>query len=100
MLMDGREVILMDEPTSGQDAHALYELFQLIDERAREGTTFLIVTHDMEFAYCIADSILLMDDGVLTGKFEAKEVWEDEQLLLDHHLLPPKGMMLREECFA
>ncbi|SES24699.1 energy-coupling factor transport system ATP-binding protein [Psychrobacillus sp. OK032] len=100
MLTDGRQVILMDEPTSGQDAQALSELFQLIDERACEGTTFLIVTHDMEFAYCIADSILLMNDGLLTGKFEANEVWVDEQLLLDHHLLPPKGMMLREECFA
>ena len=100
MLTDGREVILMDEPTSGQDAKALSELFQLIDERAQEGTTFLIVTHDMEFAYCLADSILLMNDGLLTGKFEANELWGDEQLLLDHHLLPPKGMMLREECLA
>ncbi|MEK4484211.1 ABC transporter ATP-binding protein [Psychrobacillus sp. FSL H8-0484] len=100
MLCDGREVILMDEPTSGQDAAALFELFQLIDERARAGTTFLIVTHDMEFAYCLADSILLMDDGRLTGKFEADAVWGDEQLLLNHHLLPPKGLFSSEKCFA
>ena len=100
MLCDGREVILMDEPTSGQDAEALSELFQLIHERAKEGTTFLIVTHDMEFAYSLADSVLLMDEGRLTGKFSSKEVWENEQLLLDHHLLAPKGMMLREKSFA
>ncbi|WP_277584661.1 ABC transporter ATP-binding protein [Psychrobacillus antarcticus] len=100
MLCDGREVILMDEPTSGQDAAALYELFQLIDERARAGTTFLIVTHDMEFAYRLADSILLMEGGSLTGKFPAADVWENEQLLLDHHLLPPKGLMRHEKSFA
>ncbi|WP_093061980.1 ABC transporter ATP-binding protein [Psychrobacillus sp. OK028] len=100
MLCDGREVILMDEPTSGQDAMALSELFQLIDGRAQEGTTFLIVTHDMEFAYCLADSVLLMDDGRLTGKFPAKDVWENDRLLLEHHLLPPKGLMLREKSFA
>lgn len=100
MLSDGREVILMDEPTSGQDAKALSELFHLIDERAREGTTFLIVTHDMEFAYCLADSLLLMNDGHLTGKFEAEFVWSDAQLLSDHHLLPPREVMLREKCFA
>lgn len=100
MLCDGREIILMDEPTSGQDAAALFELFQLIDERAREGTTFLIVTHDMEFAYCLADSILLMNNGRLTGKFGAEALWQNELLLLDHHLLPPKGMRRREECFA
>ncbi|MFJ5771049.1 ABC transporter ATP-binding protein [Psychrobacillus sp. NPDC093180] len=100
MLSDGREVILMDEPTSGQDAKALSELFQLIDERAREGTTFLIVTHDMEFAYCLADSILLMNDGRLTGQFNADIVWSDDQLLMDHHLLSPKEVILREKCFA
>ncbi|WP_260858035.1 ABC transporter ATP-binding protein [Bacillus sp. FJAT-22090] len=100
MLCDGREIILMDEPTSGQDAAALSELFQLINERACEGTTFLIVTHDMEFAHCLADSIILMKDGYLTGKFNAEAVWQNEQLLQDHHLLPPKGMILREECFT
>lgn len=100
MLCDGREVILMDEPTSGQDAAALYELFQLIDERAREGTTFLIVTHDMKFAHCIADSVLLLKDGCLTGKFEANVVWGNEQLLHDHHLLSPKGFLRHEKCFV
>lgn len=100
MLCDGREVILMDEPTSGQDAAALSELYQLIDERAHDGTTFLIVTHDMEFAYCLADSIILMEDGSLTGKFPALAVWENEKLLLEHHLLPPKGLMQCEKSFA
>ena len=100
MLCDGREVILMDEPTSGQDAAALSELFQLIDERARSGATFVIVTHDMEFAYCLADSILLMNDGRLTGKFPASDVWKNERLLLEHHLLPPKGLLSYEKCFA
>lgn len=90
MLCDGREVILMDEPTSGQDRAALSELFQLIDERAKEGTTFLIVTHDMEFAYCLADSILLMQGGRFSGKFEADAVWSNEPLLRKHHLLQPK----------
>lgn len=100
MLCDGREIILMDEPTSGQDSAALFELFHLIDERAREGTTFLIVTHDMEFAHYLADSVLLMKDGQLTGKFNAEAVWEDRQLLMDHHLLRPKGVIGHEECFA
>lgn len=100
MLCDGREVILMDEPTSGQDSAALSELFQLIDERARNGTTFLVVTHDMEFAYAIADSVLLMDQGKLTGKFEAETVWLDEGLLLAHHLLQPKGCVANEVSYA
>lgn len=100
MLADGREIILMDEPTSGQDAASLKELHELIDERARHGTTFLIVTHDMEFAFTIADSVLLMNKGYLTGKFDAEDVWGDDQLLVAHHLLQPKGWETREVSFA
>ncbi|HEX5563436.1 MAG TPA: ABC transporter ATP-binding protein, partial [Sporosarcina sp.] len=100
MLCDGREIVVMDEPTSGQDAASLAELFRLIDERAREGTTFLIVTHDMEFAFHMADSVLLMKDGALTGKFDADQVWRDEELLAAHHLLQPKGWVQHELCFA
>ncbi|TWT25743.1 ABC transporter ATP-binding protein [Planomicrobium sp. CPCC 101110] len=91
MLADNHPVLLMDEPTSGQDSAALQELFALIHERVQEGLTFLIVTHDMEFAAAVADSVLLIKDGKMTGKFSASEVWGDEQLLASHQLLPPKG---------
>lgn len=100
MLADNRPVIIMDEPTSGQDAAGLQELFSLIDERSREGITFLIITHDMEFAAAVADSILLVNEGRLTGKFKAEDVWADSALLDAHHLLPPKGADHREPAFA
>ncbi|EGA91106.1 ABC transporter related protein [Planococcus donghaensis MPA1U2] len=100
MLADKRPVLLMDEPTSGQDKAALLELFELIDQRSKEGTTFLIVTHDMEFAASIADSVLLIKDGELTGKFDAKDVWNNEELLESHHLLTPKGVDRFAESFA
>lgn len=100
MLADKKPVLLMDEPTSGQDAAALLELFELIDQRSREGTTLLIVTHDMEFATSLADSVLLIKDGQLTGKFVAKDVWHNERLLASHHLLAPKGAANLAACFA
>ncbi|RNF40408.1 ATP-binding cassette domain-containing protein [Planococcus salinus] len=100
MLADKRPVLLMDEPTSGQDEAALYELFDLIDGRARDGSTVFIITHDMEFAASIADSVLLIKDGQLTGKFAARDVWQNEQLLAEHHLLPPKGVAKLAESFA
>ncbi|SIT72198.1 energy-coupling factor transport system ATP-binding protein [Edaphobacillus lindanitolerans] len=100
MLADNRPVIVMDEPTSGQDAGALLELFNLIEERRREGNTFLIITHDMEFAAAAADSVLLIKDGVFTGKYRAQEVWTDHALLAAHHLVPPKGANAHEPAFA
>ncbi|TAA72753.1 ABC transporter ATP-binding protein [Planococcus salinarum] len=100
MLADKRHVLFLDEPTSGQDRGALLELFDLIDSRLEKGDTVFIVTHDMEFAAAIADGVLLLKDGRMTGMFPAKRVWEDPALLAVHHLLPPKGAMQHAESPA
>ncbi|WP_322419842.1 ABC transporter ATP-binding protein [Jeotgalibacillus haloalkalitolerans] len=91
MLCDGRPVIVMDEPTAGQDKAALRELENLIVSRANEGITFLIVTHDMNFADRVADSLLLLHEGSLSGPFNPRAVWQDQQLLEQHRLCPPYG---------
>lgn len=90
-LADKRPVLLMDEPTSGQDTASLLELFELIDQRSKDGATFFIITHDMEFAAGVADSVLLIKDGQMTGKFPAQEIWSNAELLASHHLLAPQG---------
>lgn len=100
MLADQRHVLMLDEPTSGQDGAALLELFHLLDARAREGATVFVVTHDMEFAAAVADSVLLVKEGKLTGKFRAEYLWRQEDLLEAHHLLPPKGVRTLAESFA
>ena len=95
MLADQRPVLLLDEPTSGQDAAALEELFGLIDARAKEGFAVLIVTHDMTFAAAIADTIFLLNDGELTGRFENDMLWQHEEVLKYHNLVSPIGECLR-----
>ncbi len=100
MLADKRNALFLDEPTSGQDDRALMELFHLIDSRLDQGETVFIVTHDMEFAAAVADSILLLKNGRMTGKFPAHRVWQDPELLSAHNLLPPKGVARHAESFA
>lgn len=94
MLADKRPVLLLDEPTSGQDESALQELFHLIDARAKEGFAILIVTHDMTFAAAVADTIFLMNHGQLTGRFNNDVVWQQSQLLEQHQLVAPIGACL------
>ncbi|WP_342507788.1 ATP-binding cassette domain-containing protein [Sporosarcina sp. FSL K6-2383] len=91
MLAERRPVLLLDEPTSGQDETALQELHHLVHTRAEEGLALLIVTHDMEFAAAVADTVFLLKEGRLTGRYDAGDVWEDEELLREHSLLPPTG---------
>ena len=99
MLADKRQILLMDEPTAGQDAASLKELYNLIRHRAAEGAAFLIVTHDMTFAFAVADSLLLLKDGSMTGKYSAADLWKRNDLLLAHHLLPPEGAAINDASF-
>jgi len=57
------EVLLLDEPMAGLDAPMQDELAQLLDRLAARGTTILLSTHDIDFAYGWADDIHLMADG-------------------------------------
>ncbi|MGE6489701.1 ABC transporter ATP-binding protein [Paenisporosarcina sp. NPDC076898] len=91
MIADQRPVLLLDEPTSGQDSAVLIELFHLLDTIAKEGFTLLIVTHDMAFAAAIADTVFLINNGELTGRYEIDQLWQQTELLMTHHLLPPIG---------
>lgn len=93
MLADTRPVLLLDEPTSGQDTAALLELFHLIDARAKEGLSVLIVTHDMTFAAAIADTVFLVNNGELSGRFENDMLWQQTKLLTHHQLVAPNGVI-------
>lgn len=96
MLADKRQILLMDEPTAGQDAASLQELYTLIGQRTAEGAAFVIVTHDMSFALAVADSVVLLKDGAMTGKYSAADFWTRDDLLLAHHLLAPEGVAIHE----
>jgi L-cystine transport system ATP-binding protein len=57
------EVILFDEPTSALDPEKVNEILDLIREIVGSGKTAIIVTHEMEFAYDVADKVVFIDNG-------------------------------------
>ena len=59
------EIILFDEPTSALDPIMVDEVQSIIKKLAQEGTTMMIVTHDMNFAEEISNRILYVDQGVI-----------------------------------
>lgn len=70
------EVILFDEPTSALDPELVGETLDVIKQVAQTGVTMIIVTHEMSFAYDIADRVIFMEDGVIVESGTPEEVFE------------------------
>ncbi|MEU3789669.1 amino acid ABC transporter ATP-binding protein [Streptomyces fructofermentans] len=56
-------VLLFDEPTSALDPELVGEVLDVIKDLAHQGTTMIVVTHEIGFAREVADTVVFMDDG-------------------------------------
>ncbi|GAB3945770.1 amino acid ABC transporter ATP-binding protein [Kribbella albertanoniae] len=59
------KVLLFDEPTSALDPELVGEVLDVIKELARDGSTMVVVTHEIGFAREIADTVVFIDGGVI-----------------------------------
>jgi len=57
------ELVFLDEPTAGMDAHARLVVWELIDALRRDGVTVLLTTHQLKEAEELADRIVIIDGG-------------------------------------
>jgi polar amino acid transport system ATP-binding protein len=68
------ELLLFDEPTSALDPELVGEVLGVMRNLAFEGTTMIVVTHEMGFAREVADRVVFMDQGVVVEEGPPKEV--------------------------
>jgi ABC-type polar amino acid transport system ATPase subunit len=59
------QVMLFDEPTSALDPELVGEVLRVMEDLAQEGTTMIVVTHEMQFAREAADRVVFMERGVI-----------------------------------
>ena len=57
------ELVFLDEPTAGLDAHARLLVWELIDSLRRDGVTVVLTTHQLKEAEELADRLLIIDRG-------------------------------------
>ncbi len=74
-------VLIMHEPTRGIDVGAKVEIYTLMDELCREGVGILMFSSEMPELLSIADRILVMSKGRVTGEFSYREA--TQELLLE-----------------
>lgn len=67
-------VVLFDEPTSALDPELVGEVLNTIKSLAEEGTTMILVTHEIGFAREVASRILFMDGGRIAADGRPEEI--------------------------
>jgi ABC-type polar amino acid transport system ATPase subunit len=68
-------LMLFDEPTSALDPELIGEVLNVMKKLAQEGTTMLVVTHEMGFAREVADRVVVMAEGRIIESAEPGELF-------------------------
>lgn len=76
------KVILLDEPTRGVDVGAKVEIYNLINELAKEGLAIIVVSSEMLEVIGICDRVIVMNEGRMTGILEKEELSEENIMKL------------------
>ena len=72
-------VVLFDEPTSALDPELTGEVLAVMKNLAEEGTTMVVVTHEMKFAENVANRVVFMEGGNIVEENTAKEFFRNPQ---------------------
>ena len=76
-LLTHPRILLLDEPTRGIDVGAKAEIFQIVNNLARQGYGIIFVSTELKEVIAVSDRILVMSKGKITGEFTKEEATEE-----------------------
>lgn len=76
MIVDEQKMLILDEPTFGQDAATNEEMMLMLNERYNLGTGIVMITHDMELISTYADRIIVINQGMVVADCIPDELWQ------------------------
>ena len=91
------KVLLLDEPTTGQDHRGRWILADLCKRLNKEGYTIIVITHDMRFVVEVARRVVLIADGKIVLDGPTREVMTAIDILRKAAIKPPQIVQLVEE---
>ena len=74
------DIMLFDEPTSALDPELTVEVLDTIRKLAKEGTTMLVVTHEMAFARDVANRAIFMENGAVVEEGPVPEIFDSPKM--------------------
>lgn len=90
MLAQKPSLLLLDEPTTGQDEESLKEIKKLLADYRNGGGSVFICTHDIELASETADRVILLNQGRILADGPMAEVLSNRSLLEQSGLIAPE----------
>ncbi len=90
------EVVILDEPTVGQDAVQKEKLAGIARELHSTGKTMIIVSHDVEFLWLLQPRIVVMRQGKIVGDGPSIETMLDGEMLAGARVTQPQLIRLYE----
>ncbi|WHY00032.1 ATP-binding cassette domain-containing protein [Neobacillus sp. DY30] len=94
MLVHEQDLLILDEPTFGQDANTAHEIMSVLDEK--DGAVFMI-THDMELVDQYADTVHVLDKGELIFSGTPERLWENCEVISRARLKLPFRKQMENE---
>jgi len=93
-LINGPELLVLDEPTTGLDPHSRHTVWDKLNALKARGTTLLLTTHYMEEAEALCDRVAIMDRGKIVTVDTPKHLIEKHGGNLEHVYLTLTGRPL------
>jgi ribose transport system ATP-binding protein len=79
-LESGAQIIIMNEPTRGVDVGAKVEIYGIMEEICRNGGSILMISSDLPEIMSLADRIIVVSKGAITGVLEAGQYTQEKLL--------------------
>ena len=89
MLLLDQDILLLDEPTFGQDAKSSHDLLQVLEKRKREGTSIIMVTHDMDIVDQYADKVVVLHQKNQAYADHPYLLFSNQELCKKLAIIPP-----------
>ena len=90
------EILIVDEPTTGQDARMVTSIMTLLCELQRQGKTILIITHDMPLVAQYCQRVVTFYDGRVAFSGTPTELFSRADIVNETGLYPPATIALSQ----
>jgi len=90
------EILIIDEPTTGQDWAGTERMMDMIAELNQQGHTIIIITHNMRLAAQLADRVIVMHNGTVLLDDVPEKIFYQREKLNAAYLQPPQTTELAQ----